>query len=88
MDIITTATGNTFSTDYLSTIPNPKMTFFRILNLSFAEVATVFSNLEETAAIYYQDYVLSGCTLVSIAVENDAIKVSMYYDTLDKREAE
>jgi len=88
MDNITTATGKEFSSDYLSAIPNPKMTFFRILDLPFADVATVFSNPEETANLYYHDYVLSGCTLVAIAVENDAVKVSMNYETLEKKESE
>ena len=86
MDIITTATGKKFSTDYLSAAPNPKITFFRILNLSFAEVATVFSSAEETVYIYYQNYVLRGCTLIAISVEDEAIKVSMNYETLTKRE--
>ena len=86
MDTITTASGKSFSTDYLSAIPNPKMCFFRILNLPFVDVATVFSDQNETELIYYQDYVLEGCTLVSISVEEEAVKVSMNYETLTKRE--
>ena len=85
MDIITTATGKEFSTDYLSAAPNPKITFFRILNLPFADVATVFSDIKETAHIYYQNYDLGGCTLIAISVEDEAIKVSMNYETLTKR---
>lgn len=82
MDTITTATGKVFDTDYLSAIPNPKMTFFRILNKTFLEVATVFSDTAETATLTYNQYTLTGCTLVAIVVEGEAVKVNMNYETL------
>ena len=76
MDKIRTATGKEFRSDYLSTIPFPAQTFFRVLDTPLATVAAVFSDPKETVQLWYEDYYLAQYThLVAIAPEGDAIKV-------------
>ena len=47
-DVIKTATGKEFSCDYFAVIPNPQQAYIRIVGLPLAEVATIFSNPNET----------------------------------------
>lgn len=78
MDKIVTATGKEFDSDYLSTIPYPAQTFFRILNTPIEEAAKVFSDPAETAKIYYCEHCLEGYTnLIAIIPESDAIKICL-----------
>lgn len=76
MDQIKTATGKLFDSDYLSVIHTPSRAYIRILNVSLAEVATVFSNPTETIQLWHGNYYLAGYThLVAIVPEPGAVKV-------------
>lgn len=81
MDKVKLGTGVEFDTDYLSSIPNPKMLFFRVLNSDFVTVAAAVSNAENMADIEYEGNHFTGCTLVALSMENSAIKVNANYDT-------
>ena len=82
MDTIITAKGDSFSTDYLSAIPNPKMVFFRVLNTDIVSAASVFSDPEQMASLEYGKYIITGCTLNFLSMEGTAIKVSANYTEL------
>ena len=79
MNIIRTATGTELMTDYLSAIPNPKVVFFRVLNSDLLSVAEIVSNPAQMASLEYTNYLIIGCTMTSLTVEGDAIKVSATY---------
>ena len=80
MDTITTATGKQFDTDYLASIPNPKMLFFRVLNSDLVTVAGIVGNAKEMARIEYAGNAFTGCELVAISIEGEAIKVNASYE--------
>ncbi len=76
MDEIKTAAGRKFPCDYLSTIPYPAQTFFRVLDTPLATVAAVFSDPNETIQLWHGDNYLAQYThLVAIVPEGDAVKV-------------
>ena len=76
MEILRTATGKTFDSDYIAVIPMPQQAYIRILNTSLAEVATVFSNPAETMQLWHGEHYLAHYThLVAIVPEVGAIKV-------------
>lgn len=78
MEKIKTATGKEFDCDYLSAIPIPAQTYFRVLNVPLATVAAIFSNPLETCQLWYGEYYLAQYThLVAIIPETDAIKVCL-----------
>lgn len=78
MDILKTATGKEFDSDYLSTIPYPAQMFVRVLNTSLVEVAKVFGDPAETMQLWHGDNYLTGYThLVAIVPEDNAIKVCL-----------
>lgn len=76
MEILKTATGKTFDSDYIAVIPTPAQAYIRILNTSLADVATIFSNPAETIQLWHGNYYLAGYThLVAIVPEPGAVKV-------------
>lgn len=76
MEKLKTATGKTFDSDYLATIPYPAQAYIRVLNTPLATVATVFSNPAETVQLLHGEYYLAHYTrLVAIVPEQEAIKV-------------
>lgn len=78
MDIIKTAQGKTFNTDYFATMPYPARAYIRVLDTPIAMVAAVFSNPAETAQLWCGQYYLAQHTrLVSIMPEQDAVKVCL-----------
>lgn len=78
MDKIITATGKEFYSDYLSAIPYPAQTFFRVLNTPIDMVAKVFSDSSETSKIQYCEHCLEGYTsLVALIPEGNAVKVCL-----------
>lgn len=78
MEQLITATGKTFESDYVATIPYPEMAFLRILGVPLWKVAEIFSDKVETAAITYREAVLTGYTkLLALVVEGDAVKVNL-----------
>jgi len=78
MDILETAMGKTFESDYLAVIPYPPQAYIRVCGASVTEVAAVFSDVEETARITYGQTVLTGYTrLVAIIPEGGAVKVAL-----------
>ena len=80
MDTVITATGKRFDTDYFSSIPNPKLIYFRILHSDIVTIAGIVGNHEEMATINYAGNIFTNCSLVSISVELDAIKVNATYE--------
>ena len=77
MDLIKTSAGN-FETDYLVSIPDPKMVFFRILGRPLADVERIFANV---STIQRLSTVFTGCSLAFVTNEEVAVKVAMTYDT-------
>ena len=80
MDTVKTATGKQFETDYFSSIPNPKLIYFRVLDSDIVTVAGIVANPEEMATIDYAGNIFTNCELVSISVEGNAIKVNASYE--------
>lgn len=76
MDKVRTATGKTFDSDYIATIPSPARAFIRIANEPLATVASVFGDRNETVSIQHGAHLLTRYTrLVAIIPEMDAVKV-------------
>ena len=80
MDTVITATGKQFETDYFSSIPNPKLIYFRVLYSDIVTVAGIVANPEEMATIDYAGNIFTNCELVSISIEENAIKVNASYE--------
>lgn len=80
MEILKTATGKQFRTDYVAVIPYPPLAYIRI-DAPIATVAEVFSDPEETAELWYGDVHLVGYTqLVAITPEPGMIKIRLRKD--------
>ena len=76
MEKLKTATGKTFESDYLATIPFPAQAYIRVMNTPLATVATVFGDPEETVQLFHGDHYLAHYThLVAIVPESGAVKV-------------
>ena len=76
MDTIKTSNGEIYECDSLSAIDSPCRLYIRIVNSTLPEVATTFSDKEETAELLYGDILLIGYTkLLSIVIEDTAIRV-------------
>ena len=76
MDIVKTANGKIYECDLLSAIDNPCRLYIRVINSTLPEVATTFSDKEETKEFLYGNILLIGYTkLLSIVIEGDAIRV-------------
>lgn len=76
MEKLTTATGKEFECDYFNPSPNTNQCNLRVLNTPLATVATVFSNPEETAQLWYDGaYAAQYTKLVAIVPEGDAVRV-------------
>ena len=80
MDTVKTATGKQFETDYFSSIPNPKLIYFRVLGSDIVTVAGIVANPEEMATIDYAGNIFTNCELVFISIEGNAIKVNASYE--------
>ena len=78
MEKIKTATGKLFDCDYFNPCDPVERLTIRILNASIAEVASVFSNHNETAALWCGEaYAAQYVYLVSIMPEANAIRVTL-----------
>lgn len=76
MDIVKTASGKVFNSDYIATIPNPAQAYIRICGEPLIKVAEVFGNREETIQMWYGDIYLAMYTkLIALVPEGKAIKV-------------
>lgn len=80
MDTVTTATGKQFETDYFSSIPNPKLIYFRVLGSDIVTVAGIVVDPNEMETIDYAGNIFTNCELVSISIEGNAIKVNTTYE--------
>lgn len=81
MSEVETATGKRFKSDYLVTIPSPKLLFVRILDSDEETVREVFGNPEETASLKYGETVYEGYThLNTVFSEGDALKVVLNHE--------
>lgn len=77
-EILTTASGKKFNSDYLAVIPAPAQAYIRIIGKSLPEVAAIFSNPAETTQLWYgQTYLAQYTKLIFISQEGDAIKVCL-----------
>lgn len=76
MEKITTATGKTFDCDYFNPCPATQQCNLRVLNTNLVDVATIFSDCEETEKMWHDGAYASGYTrLVAIVPESDAIRI-------------
>ena len=76
MEKLKRATGKELSCDYFAVIPNPQQAYMRIVGLSLVEVATIFSNPNETVQLWYGEYYIANyIKLVALVPEATAIKV-------------
>lgn len=76
MDKVKTANGTEFDCDYFNPFPPANQANIRILNESFASVATIFSDPEETKKLFYNDQILENHTkLAAIVNDSDALRV-------------
>ena len=76
MEILKTASGKTFKSDYLATIPFPKQAYIRLLNVDISIIASIFSNPNETIQLWHgKDYLAGYTHLVAIIPEPGAIKI-------------
>ena len=77
---VTTATGKEFLSDYLVTMPSPKMLYVRILESDPQTVRDVFSDPNETSVLTYGGNEYTGYTMLrSVFDEGDALKVGLDY---------
>ena len=78
MQTIKTATGKEFKCDSLSSIPEPFRVYVRVTDATVAQVASVFSDPEETRLLEYGGITLTGCTkLLAIIPEGTTIRVNL-----------
>ena len=76
MEIVKTATGKCFRSDYVSTIDTPPRVYLRVTGCSLSDAATVFGNPNETIQLWCGDQYFAHYTrLVAIVPESGAIKV-------------
>lgn len=69
-EILRTASGKEFKSDYLAVIPSPEQAFIRILEKSLPDVAAVFCNPSETVQLWHgQHYLAQYTKLVYICQE-------------------
>lgn len=81
MDILKTATGKQFQSDYIAKINNPPRLYVRVIGSDYGTVGAVFSDPRETMTIFHGEYVVTGHTrLVSLSTEEGAIKVALAGD--------
>ncbi|MCI7807948.1 hypothetical protein MR626_01440 [bacterium] len=78
MDILKTATGKKFDCDFACVLPEMGIAYFRIRNVSLAEIASVFSNPAETIQLWYNDmYIAQYSVLDALIPESGAIRVNL-----------
>lgn len=76
MEVVETYSGKQFICDYFSVIPIPPRMYIRISGTGIEQIASVFSDPEETCKITYGDVVIDGYTqLVAIIPEGNIIRV-------------
>ena len=76
LEIVKTATGKRFHSDYAATIDTPPRAYLRIVGCSLSEAAVVFGNPAETIQLWCGDQYFAHYTrLVAIVPESGAIKV-------------
>ena len=74
--IVTTATGKTYQTDYFNPCPPVSRLNIRVLGTQIAEIASVFSDPEETNHITSGEMSADGYTrLIAIMPEGNAIRI-------------
>lgn len=78
MDEIRTATGKAFSSDYVVTKDDVGQLYIRILDSTYMELASVFSNPAETARMWYgKEYYSNYTKLIGIIPDGIAFKVML-----------
>ena len=76
MEKLKTATGKEFDCDYFNPFPPVGQLNLRVLNADLANVATVFSNPNETVQLQCgTQYAAQYTNLVAIVPEGNAIRV-------------
>ena len=76
MSDLITATGKVFECDYFNPCPQVGQLNLRVLNTPLANVAAVFSDKRETAALHWENqYAALYTKLIVLVPEPDAIRV-------------
>lgn len=76
MEKLKTATGKEFDCDYFNPAPVFSQINLRVLNITVAEAATIFSDPKETVQLWFENvYVAQHTKLIAIVPEADAIRV-------------
>ena len=76
MEKIKTASGKQFDCSSFSAMTNPDRAYIRIVGSSIAEIASVFSDPNETVQLWYDEAYLSQFTnLVAIVPEPGMVRV-------------
>lgn len=76
MEKLATATGKEFKCDYFNPFPPANQVNLRVLGVSLAEAATVFSNPAETVQLWWEkQYLAQHTKVVAIVPEGDAIRI-------------
>lgn len=70
------ANGFEFDCDYMDHSEKNRQANVRVLNMTFAEIASIFSDPQKTCQIFYEkDYAAGFTKLLLIVNEEDAIRV-------------
>lgn len=78
MEKIITATGKEFDCEYVSVVPTLNRCYVILNNANITDVASVFSDPGETAAMKHGEIVVDGFTkLMAILPENGNIRVNL-----------
>lgn len=76
MTKIKLASGKQLDCDYMGNSQQRRQATIRILNTSMTEIASVFSNPAETAAMWFEnDYAAGFTKLLAMIDDGDAIRV-------------
>ena len=76
MSKIKLASGRELECDFMTHSQKHRQATIRILNTSMTEIASVFSNSAETAAMWFEnDYAAGFTKLLAIIDDGDAIRV-------------
>lgn len=76
MEQLKTATGKEFDCTYFNPFPPMGQVNISIINASFPDIATVFSNPKETVQLWYMNQYLAHHTkLIAVVNDGDAIRV-------------
>ena len=78
MEELITAGKRYYPCKYFVMVSEPERLYIRLSDVTIGEIATVFSDPEETAVMTYAGQTVEGFTkLLSIILENNVIRVTL-----------